>query len=145
MANREYAHAKQRTAGSIDLYQAVRVIIAPMLARRFPPPWTVDEANTACFIVKDHNGHALAYVYFELAPGHRTAVGRAAVKQDTRSTRWRSATVSSSPRTESIQFVSSSAAARMLVDTSLATTAMPIVAGAQPNYFLLHTRATPPK
>ena len=31
----------------------------------------------------------------------------------------------------------------MLVDTSLATTAMPIVAGAQPNYFLLHTRATP--
>ena len=67
-----------------------------------------------------------------LQPSH--AVGRAAVKQDTRSTRWRSATVSSSPRTESIQFVSSSAAARMLVDTSLATTAMPIVAGAQPNY-----------
>ena len=32
-----------------------------------------------------------------------------------------------------------------VVDTSLATTAMPIVAGAQPNYFLLHTRATPPK
>jgi hypothetical protein len=27
---------------------------------RFPPPWTVDEANDACFIVKDHNGHALA-------------------------------------------------------------------------------------
>jgi hypothetical protein len=33
----------------------------------------------------------------------------------------------------------------MLVDTSLATTAMPIVAGARPNYFLLHTRATPPR
>jgi hypothetical protein len=42
-------------------------------ARRFPPPWTVDEANTACFIVKDHNGHALAYVYFENEPGRRAA------------------------------------------------------------------------
>ena len=39
-------------------------------ARRFPPPWTIDEANDACFIVKDHNGHALAYVYFENEPGH---------------------------------------------------------------------------
>jgi hypothetical protein len=33
-------------------------------------PWTIDEANDACFIVKDHNGHALAYVYFENEPGH---------------------------------------------------------------------------
>ncbi len=44
-----------------------------MTQRRFPPPWTLDEANDACFIVKDHNGHALAYVYFELEPGRRTA------------------------------------------------------------------------
>jgi hypothetical protein len=29
--------------------------------RRFPPPWTVDETEP-CFIVKDHNGQALAYV-----------------------------------------------------------------------------------
>ena len=42
-------------------------------ARRFPPPWTIDEANDACFIVKDHNGHALAYVYFENEPGRRAA------------------------------------------------------------------------
>ena len=21
--------------------------------RRFPPPWTIDEANSACFIVRD--------------------------------------------------------------------------------------------
>jgi hypothetical protein len=34
-------------------------------ARRFPPPWIVDEANNACFIVRDKNGQALAYVYFE--------------------------------------------------------------------------------
>ncbi len=42
-------------------------------ARRFPPPWTIEEHNDACFIVKDHNGQALAYVYFELEPGRRTA------------------------------------------------------------------------
>jgi hypothetical protein len=42
-------------------------------ARRFPPPWTIDETNDACFIVKDHNGHALAYVYFENEPGRRAA------------------------------------------------------------------------
>ena len=31
--------------------------------RRFPPPCTAEE--TACFIVRDANGQALAYVYFE--------------------------------------------------------------------------------
>ena len=25
---------------------------------------TIEEANAACFIVKDHKGQALAYVYF---------------------------------------------------------------------------------
>jgi hypothetical protein len=34
-------------------------------ARRFPPPWQIDEANDACFIVNDRNGYALAYVYYE--------------------------------------------------------------------------------
>ena len=33
-------------------------------ARRFPPPWSVEETD-ACFIVKDQAGHSLAYVYFE--------------------------------------------------------------------------------
>ena len=42
-------------------------------ARRFPPPWSVDEMNDACFIVRDKNGHALAYLYFESDPGRRTA------------------------------------------------------------------------
>jgi hypothetical protein len=28
--------------------------------RRFPPPWTVEDHNDACFIVKDKNGYALA-------------------------------------------------------------------------------------
>jgi hypothetical protein len=40
---------------------------------RFPPPWTVEEVNTACFIVKDANGLAVSYVYFESEPGRRAA------------------------------------------------------------------------
>jgi hypothetical protein len=44
----------------------------PRPARRFPPPWTVEETD-ACFIVKDHGGLSLAYVYFEEEPGRRAA------------------------------------------------------------------------
>ena len=40
--------------------------------RRFPSPWSADN-NGACFIVKDHNGQALAYVYYEEDPGRRAA------------------------------------------------------------------------
>ena len=39
--------------------------------RRFPPPWIAEETD-ACFIIRDHNGHALAY-YFEDEPGRRAA------------------------------------------------------------------------
>ena len=41
--------------------------------RRFPPPWTIDEMNNACYIVRDKNGQALAYVYYEQEPGRRSA------------------------------------------------------------------------
>jgi hypothetical protein len=44
-----------------------------MARRRFPPPWTVEEYNDACFIVRDHDGQQLAYVYFEEEPGRRSA------------------------------------------------------------------------
>ncbi len=44
-----------------------------MIARRFAPPWTVEEYNDACFIVRDQNGQALACVYFEDEPGRRSA------------------------------------------------------------------------
>jgi hypothetical protein len=27
--------------------------------RRFPPPWTIEDHNNACFIVKDANGLAV--------------------------------------------------------------------------------------
>ena len=37
----------------------------------FPQPWCADEQE-ACFIVRDANGQALAYVYFEVEPGRRT-------------------------------------------------------------------------
>ena len=40
--------------------------------RRFPPPWIVEQ-QSACFIVRDHNGQRLAYVYFEDEPGRRSA------------------------------------------------------------------------
>jgi hypothetical protein len=40
--------------------------------RRFSPPWTVEE-RPACYIVKDTNGFALAYVYYEEEPGRRAA------------------------------------------------------------------------
>jgi hypothetical protein len=32
-----------------------------MPARRFPPPWTIEEHNNACSIVKDATGQALGY------------------------------------------------------------------------------------
>jgi hypothetical protein len=44
-----------------------------MTARRFPPPWSVEE-QAACFVVRDHNGQALAYVYFEDEPGRQSTV-----------------------------------------------------------------------
>jgi hypothetical protein len=42
-----------------------------MPARRFPPPWTVEETQP-CFIVRDSNGQALAFVHFENEPGRRS-------------------------------------------------------------------------
>jgi hypothetical protein len=42
------------------------------MPRRFPPPWSIEESS-ACFIVRDGDKQALAYVYFENEPGSSTA------------------------------------------------------------------------
>jgi hypothetical protein len=36
--------------------------------RRLAPPWMIKD-NNACFIIRDHGGQALAYVYYEEEPG----------------------------------------------------------------------------
>ncbi len=43
-----------------------------METRSFPPPWSAEETE-ACFIVRDTNGQALAYVYYKEEPGRRTS------------------------------------------------------------------------
>ena len=47
----------------------------PAEVTRFPPPWIVDEGDAEldrrCFIVRDANGDALAYVYFEGEAGRQ--------------------------------------------------------------------------
>ena len=39
--------------------------------RRFSPPWSVEETD-ACFIIRDGNRQAVAYVYCEDDPGRRS-------------------------------------------------------------------------
>jgi hypothetical protein len=40
--------------------------------RRFPPPWSIEESS-ACFIVRDDDKQALAYVYYENESGRRSS------------------------------------------------------------------------
>ena len=44
-----------------------------MSQRRFPPPWSVEEMNDACFVVRDKNRQALGYFYFEQELGRQAA------------------------------------------------------------------------
>jgi hypothetical protein len=37
-------------------------------ARRFPPPWSVEDIDAA-FVVKDGGGQKVGYVYYEEEPG----------------------------------------------------------------------------
>ena len=44
--------------------------------RRFPPPWTIEEHNDACFIVKGAARQAPGYFYFDDEPQCRSATNR---------------------------------------------------------------------
>jgi hypothetical protein len=46
-----------------------------VMARHFPPPWDIEEYDQHCFIVRDNNRQALAYVYYEKEAGRRRAAG----------------------------------------------------------------------
>ena len=43
-----------------------------MAERRFTLPWDIED-NGLCFIIRDNNGQALSYVYYEQEPGRRAA------------------------------------------------------------------------
>jgi hypothetical protein len=45
----------------------------PVEQRHFPPLWDIEKYNQSCFVVRDNNGQALSYAYFEQEPGRRTA------------------------------------------------------------------------
>ena len=60
-----------RVVGDLQVLSSRTPATLLSFARRFPPPWTAEETD-ACFIVRDANGHALAYVYSERA-GRRAA------------------------------------------------------------------------
>jgi hypothetical protein len=45
------------------------------MARRFPPPWSIEE-HPESFAIVDANGQALAYVYHEDEPGRRMTMKR---------------------------------------------------------------------
>jgi hypothetical protein len=57
----------RRSTAKLLSKEDARRIADNMPARPFPPPWIVEE-QPACFVVRDHNGQALAYVYFEDEP-----------------------------------------------------------------------------
>jgi hypothetical protein len=49
---------------------------------RFPPPWPIEQ-HPECFIVRDANGQALAYVYYDGDP-HRRAVNKRLTSDEAR-------------------------------------------------------------
>jgi hypothetical protein len=63
IANRKGYHAMAALAAAGAWRRADLGGLA-LMSRRFPPPRTAEETD-ACFIVKDHAGLSLAYVYFE--------------------------------------------------------------------------------
>jgi len=48
--------------------------------RRFPPPWSIEELNDACFVVRDHDSQQLAYVYFRRGVGTERRIAASIAK-----------------------------------------------------------------
>jgi len=62
---------RQAAGGVAEVLSAIRVHPAgASTARR--PPWTAEVAPN-CFIIRDADGQALSYVYYESEPGRRSA------------------------------------------------------------------------
>ena len=41
--------------------------------RCFPPPWSIEEYGRKCYIVRDRDKQALAYVYYDSESGRRSS------------------------------------------------------------------------
>jgi hypothetical protein len=63
-----------RITVAADMHVESRQVVAEQTSRRFPPPWSIDE-QSACFVVRDHNGQQLAHVYFEDERRRAAALG----------------------------------------------------------------------
>jgi hypothetical protein len=50
-----------------------------MPGRQFPAPWSSEE-HSAYFVVRDRNGQAVAYIYYEHQTGRRAATKQLAAK-----------------------------------------------------------------
>jgi hypothetical protein len=53
-----------------------------MTTRRFPPPWSIEELNDACFVVCDRNGQALAYTGTAIAQNYGRVPTDSALNQE---------------------------------------------------------------
>ena len=53
-------------------YDGQSIAVLPSPRCRFPPPWSIEESS-ACFIVRDSDKQALAYVYYENESGRRSS------------------------------------------------------------------------
>ena len=63
----------RRMAASRSSFPHCPLYCSRMTARRFPPPWTVEEYRGISYIVRDANNFPVAYVYFESEHGRRAA------------------------------------------------------------------------
>jgi hypothetical protein len=52
-----------------------------MPGRRFPAPWTSEE-HAFHFVVRDNNGQAIAYVYYENRPAGRRSAAKLLTKDE---------------------------------------------------------------